>query len=220
MSSSSNINSYHQSDNIIAREHIHNFRNLPFFIYFTSPYSPLPPHLTYLNLSAFFRHIPTEAVPLPPSPPPQRLILIETEFHYRYIIDRRQTRRNSPSQNAPTNPPSPQSSTSLQSSQRSHSSDSSLPPLIPIPQTRLSPEPPAYTESIENLPRYRRPEDRHLIQRSIDALERDYFDFEESTTRHRDLTITRINLDTELQIRDFRERTEEEIERLELLLNF
>lgn len=92
MSSSSNNNSYFDTDNIIAREHVHNFHNLPFHIYFTSPYSPLPPHLTSLNLEAFFRQVPAPSVPVPNSPPPQRLILVATEYHYRYIIDRRPAR--------------------------------------------------------------------------------------------------------------------------------
>lgn len=184
MSSSSTSNSYHHLENCIAREHIPNFRNLPFFIYFTSPYSPLPPHLTHLNLSAFFRHIPTEAVPLPPSPPSQRLILVETGYHYGYIIDRSPT-RNTPD-HTPTTSPSSRTSTNsysslpplipiLQtitspSSQTSTNSFSSLPPLIPVPQTITSTPPPSYSETLERLPRYRRPEARELIHRSIDTL--------------------------------------------------
>lgn len=91
-SSASSMNSYFDRDNIIAREHLNNFFNLPFHIYFTNPYSPLPPHLTSLNLQAFFCQIPASAVPIPSSPPQQRLVLVPTEYHFRYIIDRRPRR--------------------------------------------------------------------------------------------------------------------------------
>lgn len=214
MSSSSTINSNLHSENITAREHISNFRNLPFFIYFTSPYSPLPPHLTHLNLSAFFNHIPTEAIPFPTSPPPQRLILVESGYHYRYIIDRRPIRDNPSTHNTPTRPQSPQSS------QSSTISYSSLPPLVPTSTFTNQSEPPPYTESCNNLPRYRSPERRVLIQRSIDTLERDYLEFENQTIRHRDLTIARLTADTDTQLTEIRESTQAEIRRLEDLLRF
>lgn len=141
--SSSGINSYHGIEDIIAREHLDNFHQLPFSLYFTSPYSPLPPELTFLNIRAFFRQVPTSSIPIPRPVRNQRLILVPTEYHYRYIIDRRQPRITSNSTN-----PAPSNS----SNSSSTSSNSSLPPLIPI-----SPEssaPPAYTDSPSTLPAY------------------------------------------------------------------
>lgn len=201
MSSSSTYNSFYDSDNIIAREHLHNFHNLPFHIYFTSPYSPLPPHLTSLNLNAFFRQIPAHSVPTPSSPPPQRLILIATEYHYRYIIDRRPTTQLS-----------------------THSSSDSLPPLVPIPQpinltnsSSSNTQPPSYNSS-DIPPAYQPPSIETLLERII-ALRRSSIEFRNTTIDNRNLTISRLYADTDNQISAQQSHTDQEIRHCEELLH-
>lgn len=224
MSSSSINNSFYDTDNIIAREHLSNFHNLPFHIYFTSPYSPLPPHLTTLNLPHFttlnlnasFQQIPAHSVPTPSSPPPQRLILVATEYHYRYIIDRRPTRI--PISN--------------------HSSSDSLPPLIPVTQSTISQSThtpsiqpiqlPSYDSSFQsslhtinhsNPPDYQPPSEGDLLRR-ITELERSAIHFRNTVIDNRNLTISRLYADTDAQITDHQEQTNQEIRRCEELLYF
>lgn len=70
---------HREDNNLIFAEHLYNFSQLPFSIYFTNPYSPVLPHLTHHNLQAFFRQIPALAVPIPTRR--QNLILVPTEYY-------------------------------------------------------------------------------------------------------------------------------------------
>lgn len=177
-----------------AEEHLSNFQQLPFHIYFTNPYSPLPPILTTLNFSNFFRQISSGITPI--SPPPQRLILVEAEYHYRYIIDRR---------------PRVQDHQRIPSTSSSSDSFSSLPDLIPIQdnsnissnlvinQNTTSPhiEPPPYADSTDRPPAYHTIRSRELVLRRIRILERNTFEVRQEIIEEHHRNISRITSETE-----------------------
>lgn len=212
--SSYSSNPYYDIDNIIAREHLQNFYQLPFNIYFTIRYSALPSHL-----KTFFNQIPASSVPIQTPPRQQRLILVETEYHYQYIFNRRGPPTNLSRENSLTD-------TSSTSDSDYHSS-SSLPPFVPIPSLNIQQSPsdnltasPNYTPPFKNTPEYQRPQNTELISRRIRILERDSIDIRNTTTVDRDLTISRIYTETDQLITDHQDHNSEEIQHCEELLYF
>lgn len=175
MSSSSNSHLI-SSASTVAEEHLNNFRQLPYHIYFTNPYSPLPPILTTLNFSRFFQQLSVGIIPV--SPPPQRLRLVPTGYHYRYVIDQDPLPSNTTVNNNPEDIPRPPSSSN---------SFSSLPDLIPISNNIETPTnstidhdsvplhtvpPPLYYPN-DRPPAYHTIRSRQLVLRRIRILERD-----------------------------------------------
>lgn len=172
--SSSSTSLRNHAASTTAEEHLINFRQLPFHIYFTNPYSPLPPHLTSVNFSNFFRQISVGIIPV--SPPPQILRLVRTEFHYRYIVDQTPITTHTEEENV-------QEDNSITSS--SSNSFSSIPDLIPISHTPNDPlsshvdissdlsrtAPPSYLDSEDRPPAYHTIRSRELVLRRIRILE-------------------------------------------------
>lgn len=167
-----------------------NFIELPFNIYFTNPYSPLPVNLTSLNFSSFFTQI--SAGIIPNSPPPERLRLVETEFHYRYVIDRTPFHHNTQGEQNIIQESQTPPENSTDSNTASDSTDS-LPELVPISDISstlslnnievdtsidfhsnlLSTEPPPYSFSRRGPPAYQTSKERELIPQQIRILERE-----------------------------------------------
>lgn len=190
---------FREDDSIYCQEHLYNFSQLRFSIYFTHPYSPVLPHLTYTNLQAFFRQIPAVAVPVPTRR--QNLILVPTEYHFRYIIDRRRT---------PTPPliPIEQDISFTHISTSIHSSDASIPDLEPISDL------PPYSPSHENLPSY-----RETILRRIQGVEREFEEDRRRIIHERDQSIIQTQTNTEFQIANRLSDYREELRRLNSLLD-
>lgn len=211
--SSSSFTQDNISSNQIAREHLSNFQQLPFHIYFTNPYSPLPPILTSLNFSNFFRQISVGIIPI--SPPPQRLRLVPTEFHYRYIVDQR-----------PTTPPIIENNRQETSGNLSHSNSfSSLPDLIPISEhlentttsnidqtsELLQTAPPSYSEPYDRPPNYHTIRSRELVLRRIRIIETDASNIRHQILEGHHQEISRLTSTTEQSLRTHDSNLREEI---------
>lgn len=215
-SSSSSTN--HISNLTAAEENLYHLRQLPFHIYFTNPYSPLPSHFTYLNFNPYFQQITSGITPI--SPPPQRLRLIETEYHYRYIIDSR------PIIPIPTNTNRNRFHREDSTSPSSSHSFSSLPDLIPISNhpedTTVDQTPelshtdlPRYTPPEERPPGYYSSRSRQLILRRIRILERESLETRNHIIEEHHQQISDITSNTERRLNIHESTLREEIRTLE-----